>query len=346
MTKELLLASARDASLALRVGAQQVRVELTAKQLKRAEQRIRELQDAYKRARDNLMSIAKKAMQLKRQAEDEAPWDEYEEAFATLSDDLEDLRGCIENNRASLECFRGDVSIREIYERVAAEIEREEANLQELEDFVNNGEDKVNAIKESWHAKLKDVVAQIDSSFKEFFKDIGCVGEIVLDDEDADISKWGIQRRAQFRKNTKLTTMTAEEQSGGEKSVGTIMYLMALQSLTKCPFRVVDEINQGMDVYNERKVFQRITKSSCGSKLPQYFLITPKLITGLQYHRDTKVMVILNGPWNKIKQEYWDAKKFVACGRQLKRSGGTSRESDASLAPAKKRARVKAEAAG
>lgn len=41
MTKELLLTSARDASLALRVGAQQVRVEFTAKQLKRAEQRIR-----------------------------------------------------------------------------------------------------------------------------------------------------------------------------------------------------------------------------------------------------------------------------------------------------------------
>jgi chromosome segregation ATPase len=97
--------------------------------------------------------------------------------------------------------------------------------------------------------------------------------------------------------------MTAEEQSGGEKSVGTIMYLMALQNQTLCPFRVVDEINQGMDVYNERKVFQRITKSSCGSKLPQYFLITPKLITGLEYHRDTKVMVIMNGPWNKIRQE-------------------------------------------
>lgn len=58
-------------------------------------------------------------------------------------------------------------------------------------------------------------MTQIDASFKEFFQDIGCVGEIVLDDEDPDLSKWGIQRRAQFRKNTKLSTMTAEEQSGG-----------------------------------------------------------------------------------------------------------------------------------
>lgn len=93
------------------------------------------------------MTAAKKAMQLKRLAEDEAPWDEHEEAFSALSDDLEDLRGCIENNKASLECFRGDISVREVFQRVAAEIEREEAELQELEDFVNNGEERVNAIK-------------------------------------------------------------------------------------------------------------------------------------------------------------------------------------------------------
>lgn len=77
--------------------------------------------------------------------------------------------------------------------------------------------------------------------------DIGCVGEIVLDDEDPvssllaevveicnpdrvhliviqDVAKWGIQRRAQFRKNTKLSTMTAEEQSGGVR-ISTLLRL-------------------------------------------------------------------------------------------------------------------------
>ena len=37
----------------------------------------------------------------------------------------------------------------------------------------------------------------------------------VLDWNIQDVAKWGIQRRAQFRKDTKLSTMTAEEQSGG-----------------------------------------------------------------------------------------------------------------------------------
>ena len=36
--------------------------------------------------------------------------------------------------------------------------------------------------------------------------------------------------------------------------MSTIFYLMALQSMAKAPFRVVDEINQGMDPRNEKYV--------------------------------------------------------------------------------------------
>ncbi|KUF93520.1 NADH dehydrogenase 1 alpha subcomplex subunit 9 [Phytophthora nicotianae] len=292
LSKDLFRASAREACLALQLGTQQVRVDFTQKHLKQMETTLRKLKEAHQLAKDNLLTVARKAMDVKRKAEEEAPWDDYEKRFSHLPDDLDELLGKIENNKAALECFRGDRTIRELYERVCKEIQDDEAHLSDLESFVTHGEDTINGIKGKWHADLKEVVEQIDTSFREFFKDIGCVGEILLDDADP------------------------------EKSVGTIMYLMALQSLTKCPFRVVDEINQGMDVYNERKVFQRITKSACGSKLPQYFLITPKLITGLTYHRDTKVMVILNGPYNNIRQELWDPDRFIACGKQGKRKGG------------------------
>jgi hypothetical protein len=66
-----------------------------------------------------------------------------------------------------------------------------------------------------------------------------------------------------------------------------------------------------MDIHNERKVFSRITRSSCGEKLPQYFLITPKLVTGLEYHPDTKVLFILNGSYN-IRQDQWTMDTFIA----------------------------------
>ena len=39
---------------------------------------------------------------------------------------------------------------------------------------------------------------------------------------------------------------------------------MSLQSLTRSPFRVVDEINQGMDPRNERLVHRRMVGIACG----------------------------------------------------------------------------------
>lgn len=52
-----------------------------------------------------------------------------------------------------------------------------------------------------------------------------------------------------------LSVLDNHRQSGGERAVSTIFYLMALQSLARAPFRLVDEINQGMDPRNERYVF-------------------------------------------------------------------------------------------
>ena len=38
--------------------------------------------------------------------------------------------------------------------------------------------------------------------------------------------------------------------------------MMALQALTKVPFRCVDEINQGMDERNERRVFDLLIETA------------------------------------------------------------------------------------
>lgn len=70
---------------------------------------------------------------------------------------------------------------------------------------------------------------------------------------------------------------------------------MALQSLATSPFRVVDEINQGMDPRNERMVHERIVEIACQEYTSQYFLITPKLLTGLRYDPRMKVLCIISG---------------------------------------------------
>ena len=67
--------------------------------------------------------------------------------------------------------------------------------------------------------------------------------------------------RVMFRlQEANLVQLSGQRHSGGERAVSTVMYLMALQEMTSAPFRVVDEINQGMDERNERLVFDRIVQ--------------------------------------------------------------------------------------
>ncbi len=86
-------------------------------------------------------------------------------------------------------------------------------------------------------------------------------------------------------------------QSGGERSVSTMLFLLSLQQLTHSPFRVVDEINQGMDPYNERRVFSEMVDISQKPGTPQYFLVTPKLLFDLDYGDKTSVLLVFNGPY-------------------------------------------------
>jgi chromosome segregation ATPase len=98
-------------------------------------------------------------------------------------------------------------------------------------------------------------------------------------------------------------------QSGGERSVATMLYLVSLQQLSKCPFRLVDEINQGMDPNNEKMIFDRVSKQATLPNTPQYFLITPKLLPDLKFDPSITVLCVFNGPW-QLPQSQWDFDKL------------------------------------
>ena len=83
-----------------------------------------------------------------------------------------------------------------------------------------------------WLGPLKNLISKVDQKFSSFFDDMGCAGEVSLQ-EDKDACS-----------NEELQVLSTCRQSGGERSVSTMLYLMALQDITSCPFRAVDEINQ------------------------------------------------------------------------------------------------------
>jgi structural maintenance of chromosomes protein 5 len=74
------------------------------------------------------------------------------------------------------------------------------------------------------------------------------------------MNEYGIKILVKFRNGTCLKELNSQTQSGGERSVSTMLYIMALQNLSFVPFRCIDEINQGMDPNNERAVFNMMVK--------------------------------------------------------------------------------------
>ena len=161
---------------------------------------------------------------------------------------------------------------------------------------------KLQSIHEKWKNALDRITEVISIGFSESFASIGCSGEVRLK-EDPDYNKWGVEILVKFRAAEQLQILTGHRQSGGERSVSTMLYLIALQTLSQSPFRVVDEINQGMDPRNERLVHKLIVNAACVGSTSQYFLITPKLLPDLEYHEKMRVLCICNGFW---QPESWD----------------------------------------
>ena len=77
--------------------------------------------------------------------------------------------------------------------------------------------------------------------FSSYFDVIGCRGRVELEELEGN---YGIMIKVAFRSHVALQPLLAASQSGGEKSVSTMLYLLCLQEVTKSPFRMVDEINQ------------------------------------------------------------------------------------------------------
>merc|ERR1711922_78642 len=125
-----------------------------------------------------------------------------------------------------------------------------------------NQERKIQQIKEEWLTGLNNL---IHDRFSSFFLKMGFAGQVELytGKNENDFDNYGIKILVKYRDHEVLHELNAHRQSGGERSVATAIFMLSLQALTTVPFRCVDEINQGMDAVNERKVFDLLVKTSC-----------------------------------------------------------------------------------
>lgn len=271
--------------------------------------------------RAKLRVVNQRARLVIREASNQPDANEVMEGLADY--DVDKLNADIDSEKARLELTHGGSShmIKEFEDR-EKQIEKLRSKLAEFQDKLTQLGGAIDEIRKNWEPRLDALIKKISDAFADSFNRIGCAGQVTLDkveDEPetegevggSDFDRWAIQIHVKFRENAQLSLLDSHRQSGGERAVSTIFYLMALQSLSASPFRVVDEINQGMDPRNERMVHGRLVDIACassedaetdedgnpisGSGGGQYFLITPKLLNGLSYKRGMRVLCIYSG---------------------------------------------------
>lgn len=250
---------------------------------------------------------------------------------------IEEAQAALEEADAKANSIDENPDVMIQYEKLKQDIVETKDELENLGDAKEAQLQEIQRLKEPWEAALDNSLSKVTTLFGQYMQELGCAGEIVLRKGGAEsppaatpgtqelvthnFAEWGVEIQVKFREKAKMAVLSAQRHSGGERSVSTIMYLMALQELMVSPFRCVDEINQGLDERNERLVFKRIVENS--TKPPtrddltnhsgQYFLITPKLLPNLTDMEEEAVTVhiITNGPLTFENPRDWNPNAFV-----------------------------------
>jgi chromosome segregation protein len=105
---------------------------------------------------------------------------------------------------------------------------------------------------------------QVNGAFEEVFAKITGTGRgrMALEFPE-DPFKGGVDMLLAFPGKSDMTISSA---SGGEKSVGTVCFLLALQAIHPMPFYMFDEIDAHLDVVNSQRLAELLRERSKGSQ--------------------------------------------------------------------------------
>lgn len=200
-----------------------------------------------KQARDDAKAALDSASKINNISLEKGLPNDYKQKFATLPDSVDKIEADISQCESVSQCsYDVDEKVIEDFNNRKKLIEKLKAEFEKKSEKLADHQNNYETLKNDWIQSVEEMISQINEKFSALFKQLKCSGEIGLGrpDNTEDFAKYGISIRVSFRSDERLQELTAWQQSGGEKSVSTMMYMIALQEMTKCPFRVVDEINQ------------------------------------------------------------------------------------------------------
>jgi len=285
----------RAAAIAHDLAADQLE-ELT-RELQRSKEGFSSMEKEKQVLEQRFADIVDRRQAVQRKLGRKEPTEAEKVAFARFPDDLDQLAIKIEElqlqasqiGALSTDAVRFAALEKElaVLERKLSDLTSNEGSLQgELDQKKREWEEQVGALVNRMDIRL---AASLQTFNVRGTLRLGCAGEP---------QDYSMEILVAFREKEEPRPLHGSQHSGGERAVATMLYILAMQAVTPCPFRVVDEINQGMDRHNERLIFKQLMET-CGKQVRdafglQYFVISPKLLPSLSLTDCVRVHTIFS----------------------------------------------------
>ena len=280
--------------------------------VERIEQRIVRAENAITKGIDAYVDLrVREALARHRLEELEAERREVERRASEASTTLEELRASAEKNGPLVETSRvpedvekdmeanqiaiallGTVleNAKEMYESYQKTFDEIAEKAKQVSINRDMALKELDVRKGVWRKGVEDLMTKVTEAFRENMDKIGAIGLVNLIDVD-DLENSGIELLVGFG-GANPTALNYYTQSGGERSVSVVAFLLALQSSIVSPIRAVDEFDVHMDPRNREAFLRMIVERAKRDPSVSYICITPGQIPPVI--EDASVLVVQN----------------------------------------------------
>ncbi|HME19006.1 MAG TPA: AAA family ATPase [Nitrososphaerales archaeon] len=240
---------------------------------------------------------------------------ELERSAREYRSELEKLKPDLEKAGARMETARQPYEVSEELKLVSAHLQKMQdipddaekiyndytGNVDELKSKLAQLQDNKKAMlaelqsrKKVWRGAMENLVMSIDPPYKAVLSAADATGFVKFE-EGAEIEDAGIDLYVGFRGGPP-NTLDPFTQSGGERSVALMAFILSLQARIVSPLRAMDEFDIHMDPKNREAMFKMILTQMKQRAASQYIVITPSILTVFDKSAHVITVQAVHGP--------------------------------------------------
>ncbi len=171
------------------------------------------------------------------------------------------------------------------YKKIYEEIKLKSYEINENKSKLLN---EINERIKAWKNNLMNILEDINNEFIKILEYIEGVGKVEIHNLD-DINNASLEIKVGFREGVPRI-LDSYSQSGGERTLATLAFLLSLQKYMKSPIRAIDEFDTHMDPLNKERATKLITSIVKNDPELQFIIITPDPL--LEYFNDCNIIIV------------------------------------------------------